>query len=137
MKFMSIFIPAQNPDKAPRPTADQMAAMGNFAQECFKSGVLLSTEGLMHTSYGARVRLAGGAFSEANGPFPATDRVIGGYAILKTQSREEAIELSKKFLALAGDGECELRQLYEYCPGESCGAVNESSTADVKAEALA
>jgi hypothetical protein len=28
-------------------------------------------------------------------------------------SKEEAIELARKFLKLVGDGECELRQIYE------------------------
>jgi hypothetical protein len=39
--------------------------------------------------------------------------VVGGFAILKANSREEAIELAKHFLSVAGDGECEIRQLYE------------------------
>jgi hypothetical protein len=38
---------------------------------------------------------------------------VGGFAILKANSKQEAIELTRKFLAVAGDGECELRQLYE------------------------
>jgi len=32
---------------------------------------------------------------------------------LQAKSKEEAIELTKNFLNTAGDGECELRQLYE------------------------
>jgi len=28
-------------------------------------------------------------------------------------SKEEAIELTRKFLQVAGDGECELRQIHE------------------------
>jgi hypothetical protein len=32
---------------------------------------------------------------------------------LKASSKEDAIELARKFLKVAGDGECELRQLYE------------------------
>ena len=37
----------------------------------------------------------------------------GGFAILKANSKEEAIELARQFLQIAGEGECELRQIYE------------------------
>ena len=40
--------------------------------------------------------------------------MIGGYAILEAQSKEEAIELTRRFLKVHGtdwDIECEVRQL--------------------------
>jgi hypothetical protein len=39
--------------------------------------------------------------------------VIGGFALLQAGSKEEAVERVKQFLHVAGDGECELRQVYE------------------------
>jgi hypothetical protein len=39
--------------------------------------------------------------------------LVGGFAILRTNSKEEAIELAKQFLKVVGEGECELRQVYE------------------------
>jgi hypothetical protein len=48
-----------------------------------------------------------------DGPFTESKEVIGGLAILQAKSKEEAIEYLKEFLPIAGDGECELRQLYE------------------------
>jgi hypothetical protein len=39
--------------------------------------------------------------------------VVGGFAILKANSKEEAVELARNFLKAVADGECELRQLYE------------------------
>jgi hypothetical protein len=62
---------------------------------------------------GARVRLTGGKLTVTDGPFTEAKEVVGGFAILKTNSKEEAIELEKQFLPVAGEGECELRQLYE------------------------
>jgi hypothetical protein len=38
---------------------------------------------------------------------------LGGLALLQANSKEEAIELVKQFLHVAGDGECELRQVFE------------------------
>jgi hypothetical protein len=46
-----------------------------------------------------------------DGPFSEAKEVVGGFAILKANSKEEAIELARQFLQVAGEGE--LRQLYE------------------------
>ena len=46
-----------------------------------------------------------------------------GFAILNANSKEEAIQLAKDFLNVAGEGECELRQIYEAnCAQESISA---------------
>ena len=51
--------------------------------------------------------------SVTDGPFTEAKEVIGGLAILQANSKAEAVEMVKKFLHVAGDGECELRQLYD------------------------
>ena len=49
----------------------------------------------------------------SDGPFAESKEVVGGFAILKSNSKEEAIELARTFLQVVGEGECELRQIYE------------------------
>ena len=49
----------------------------------------------------------------SDGPFTESKELIGGLAILRANSKAEAIEIAKQFLRQAGDGECELRQLFE------------------------
>ena len=39
--------------------------------------------------------------------------MIGGFALFQVKSKEEAIEWTKRFLKLAGDGESEIREIYE------------------------
>ena len=39
--------------------------------------------------------------------------VVGGFALLQADSREEVLALTKEFLDVVGEGECEVRQLYE------------------------
>jgi hypothetical protein len=78
-----------------------------------KAGYLLGTEGCLPTALGARVRRADGNLSVTDGPFTESKEVVGGFAILQANSKAEAIELVKQFLQVAGDGECELRQIYE------------------------
>jgi hypothetical protein len=48
-----------------------------------------------------------------DGPFTESKEVVGGFAILRANSKEEAIQMAKDFLKVVGEGECELRQIYE------------------------
>ncbi len=110
MRFMTIYKPGAE-TTAP-PSAEHMAAMGEFIQELAKSGVLLQTDGLQHSSKGARVRMtADGSFKVIDGPFTEAKEIIGGYAIINAKSKAEAIELTKRFLTVAGGGESEVREM--------------------------
>ena len=77
------------------------------------AGWLLATEGCLPSSLGARVRRSSSKITVTDGPFTESTEVVGGFAIFKVNSKEEAIELARQFLKAVGDGECELRQLYE------------------------
>ncbi len=57
-----------------------------------------------------------------DGPFTESKELVGGFAILKANSKEEAIQLAKDFLKIAGEGECELRQVYEQDAELNCTA---------------
>jgi hypothetical protein len=59
------------------------------------------------------VRRDGARVTVTDGPFTETKEVIGGFAILEAESKEGAIELAREFLQVAGDGECEIRQIFE------------------------
>ena len=110
MRFLSIY---KTVERNTPPTTEEMAAMGKLIEEGMKAGWLLSTEGCLPTSLGARVRRSDGKVTVTDGPFAESREVVGGFAILKANSKEEAIELAKNFLGHVGQGECELRQLYE------------------------
>jgi hypothetical protein len=113
VRFLSIYKSAET--NTP-PSPEHMAKMQKLVEEAMKAGWLLSTEGCLPSALGARVRRTGDTIAVANGPFTDARELTGGFAILNAKSKEEAIELTKGFLALAGDGECEVRQLYT--PGE-------------------
>src|SRR5262245_54375710 len=118
MRFLAIYR-SKETDIPPSP--ENIAAMGKLIEEMAKAGVLLSTEGCQHSSRGARVRIAGGNFTVSDGPFTETKEVVGGFALLQAKSKAEAIEWTKKFLKVAGDGESEIRELYEasaFTPGK-------------------
>jgi hypothetical protein len=93
-----------------------MAAMGKFVEESFKSGILLATEGCLPTAMGARIRKTNGNFKVTDGPFTEAKEIVGGFALIQAKSKEEAIEHAKAFMNVAGDGEVEIRQVYDAPP---------------------
>ena len=110
MKFLSIYKTAET---GVLPTPEEMARMGKLVEDGMKAGFLLGVEGCMPSAAGARVRLSKGKLPVTDGPFTEAKEVIGGFALLQADSKEVAIELVRQFLLAAGDGECELRQLFE------------------------
>jgi hypothetical protein len=98
-----------------QPCPEEMTTMGDFVAELTQSGVLLATGGCLPSALGARVRATDGKLSVTDGPFTETKELIAGFAILECKSKAEAIELSKRFLAVAGgNGESEVRQMAEF-----------------------
>ena len=115
MRFISIF--THEPINR-APTQGEMAAMGKLIEDAMKEGWLLSTEGVSFGSKGVRVhRSSGGKVTVTDGPFAETKEVIGGYALLKADSKGEIVKLTKRFLEVAGQGTCEIYQLYEMAAG--------------------
>jgi hypothetical protein len=98
-----------------QPSEQLMADMGKLIEEMTREGKLIRTAGLTPTSQGFRVRLhKGGKITFRDGPFTEAKEVVGGYAVLEAGSREEAIELTERFLRVHGDAwdiECEVRPL--------------------------
>ena len=122
MRYLSIY---KSVETNQPPTLDEMATMGQHIEEAMKAGVLLATEGCLPSAKGARVRLANGDVIVTDGPFTESKEVVGGFAILEARSREEAIELARKFLLVAGDGECEIRELYSPSDTPHCGLAEQ------------
>ncbi|HEY9429451.1 MAG TPA: YciI family protein [Gemmatimonadaceae bacterium] len=123
MRFLSIYKTAET---GTPPTPEEMARMGQLIEEATRQGWLLGTEGCLPSATGARIRRSGEKVTVADGPFTESKELVGGFAILQAASKEEAIELCRLFLDVAGDGECELRQLYE--GGDvPCGPVEEAA----------
>ena len=111
MRFISIF--THEPTNRP-PTQAEMAAMGKLIEDAMKEGWLISTEGVSFGGTGVRVhRSAEGKVAVTDGPFAEAKEVIGGYALLKAESKEEIVRLTKRFLEVAGQGTCEIYPLYE------------------------
>jgi hypothetical protein len=90
-----------------------MAEMGKLIENMRRDGVLLATEGCLPSAKGARVWLSGGRFSVTDGPFTEAKEIVGGFALIRASSKDDAIEHTKNFLKIAGEGETEIRQVFD------------------------
>jgi hypothetical protein len=112
MKFLSIYKPS---NAGAPPGKEHMAEMGKLIEESMKSGLLVSTGGLLPLSKGgAVVRRSGGEITLIDAPAP--ERTSSDFAVLEAKSRDQAVEMLRRFLKLAGDGESELRPMREPGP---------------------
>lgn len=92
------------------PDEKMYAEMGKLVEELSKSGVLLATGGL--EPGGVQIRSVGGEISTTDGPFSEAKEVVISFALVDVRDREEAVELSKRFWRIAGDGVGEIRQVF-------------------------
>jgi hypothetical protein len=108
MKFLMTYEPKV---KEP-PTPEKMARLGKFTQESAKAGILLMTGGLQRPTKGTRLTLSDGNFT-IDGPYAETKELIDGFALVEVKSADEAIEVARRFMSVAGDGQTEVLAVYE------------------------
>jgi hypothetical protein len=116
MRFMIIVKATKDSEAGRMPEDSLIAAMGKYHEELARAGVLIDGSGLKPTSTAWRVKYNGDQRSFVDGPFAETKELIAGYTIIRTKTREEAIEWTRRFPNPAhgnGIGEIEVRQFYE------------------------
>jgi hypothetical protein len=114
MRFLMLYRPADtSSERGLPPSADQVAVMEKFIAQSVKEGWLLDAEGCQPSSEGARVRMVGTKVSTTDGPFSEAKEVVGGLIVIKADSKADAIAHAKRFMQVAGDGEVEIRPLYD------------------------
>jgi hypothetical protein len=102
------FLMTVNDGGAP-PDQELFAEMGRFVEELTRSGVLLATGGL---DRGTHVTSSGGNITLTDGPFTESKEVIVSFALIEVRSKEEAVELARRFWTIVGDGEGDIRQVF-------------------------
>jgi hypothetical protein len=113
-RFLSI-IRVDESNSPAEPSAELMERMGVLMEEMTKAGVMLDTGGLGPVDTGRRVQWSGGRTTVLDGPFTEAKEVVGGYAMLQTKDIDEAVEWTKRFVAVhepEWDITCEVRQVF-------------------------
>ena len=114
MRFMLLMIPKGYETAAPGtvPEAKAVAAMAKYNAELQKAGVLIALDGLHPPSMGARVSFSGGKPKVTDGPFSEAKEVLGGYWMIRVNSKEEAVAWASR--CPASDNQViEVRQVQE------------------------
>ena len=109
MRFLMMTIVDGSTPAAP-PTPELYAEMGKLIEEMTKAGVLLATGGLDPRA--TRIKNSGGKITVTDGPFTEAKEAIVGFALIEAKSKEEAIEYSKRFWKVVGDGEGKIQQVF-------------------------
>lgn len=113
MRFMLMFKPDQEPAPGEHACRQDLPEMARFIAELKRTGVVLSADGLLPSEHGARIKLSGGKLGVKDGPFAEAKELVAGVTVVSVASRGDAVTLARQFLAIAGGGECEIRQIAE------------------------
>ncbi|QFU89377.1 YciI family protein [Amycolatopsis sp. YIM 10] len=96
MRYL-VVLEASQPDTPP--PAELMAGIMQLGAEATQSGAMIDNAGLAPSADGAKVTLDGDAVTITDGPFAESKEMIS-YAIYDTRTKEEAVEWTRRFLAL-------------------------------------
>jgi hypothetical protein len=111
------------------PSAELLAAMGQFNESLVKAGILLAGEGLKPSRHGKRVHFSGKHRTVTDGPFTETKELVAGFWLWQVQSIQEAVEWVKRCPnPMLTDSDIEIRPVFE---AEDFG---ENLTPEVKAQ---
>ena len=102
----------------PPPTPELMAEMGQLVEDGFRNGTLVATGAL--DPHVTKIENSKGSFTLTDGPFTEAKELVVGWALVDVTTKEEAIELSKRFWKIAGDGTGIIQRVLD--PGEQRGA---------------
>jgi len=92
------------------PDENLYVEMGKFIEELTAAGVLLATGGL--EPGGIRMTSSGDKITVMDGPFAEAKEAVAGFALIEVRSKEEAIELGRRFRKIVGDGESLIQQVF-------------------------
>jgi hypothetical protein len=109
MRFLGYTLASESdlPTEPPRP--ELYEEMGKFVEGAVNAGVIVATGGIAPTSEGTKITLKDGEFTVVDGPFAEAKEIVGGWAIMECRDMDEAVEWSKRFVSVLGEGEVRVR----------------------------
>jgi hypothetical protein len=109
MRFLGYTLASETDQPTEPPPPELYERMGKFVEEAVNAGVIVATGGILPTSEGVKISLKDGAFTVVDGPFTEAKELVGGWALMECRDMEEALEWSKRFLGVLGEGEVRVR----------------------------
>ena len=112
MRFLGYTIGDPSATPAAPPTPEEWAEMSKFIEEATKAGVLLATGGVGPIEEMTKIVRTDGQITVIDGPFTEAKELVGGWALMECRDKDEAIEWTKRFLAVAGHGDVTVREVF-------------------------
>jgi hypothetical protein len=109
MRFLGYTLADESTLPTEPPSPELYERMGRFVEEATKAGVVVATGGIAPTADGAKITLENGNFTVVDGPFVEAKEIVGGWALMECRDLAEAVEWSKRFLSVLGEGEVRVR----------------------------
>lgn len=105
MRFLMTALASDTP-----PDEKLFAEMAKFIEEMTAAGILLATGGL--EPGGVRMTSVGDEITITDGPFTEAKEAVAGFALIEVRSKEEAIEMGRRFRKIVGDGVSVIQQVF-------------------------
>jgi len=97
-------------EKGPSPATREL--MEALCAQMKKEGVLLETGGKCEAELELTVARKNGTYTVTDGPFAEAKEVVGGFALLEVSGRDEAIQITRRFLDhFDDDATCHLHEV--------------------------
>jgi hypothetical protein len=109
MRFLGYTLANESTLPTEPPSPELYERMGRFVEDATKAGVIVATGGIEPTAAGAKITLKDGNFTVVDGPFVEAKEIVGGWALMECRDLSEAVEWSKRFLNILGEGEVRVR----------------------------
>jgi hypothetical protein len=109
MRFLGYTLADESTLPTEPPPPELYEQMGRFVEDATKAGVIVATGGIAPTADGAKISLKDGNYTVVDGPFVEAKEIVGGWALMECRDLAEAVEWSKRFLAVLGEGEVRVR----------------------------
>lgn len=104
MRFMVMHKMTEEMEQVP-PDPALIEAVGNLIGEAVKEKVFVSGEGLKPSPERMHIAYKNGKRTIKNGPFSEPKELVGGFALMRVRTKEEAISWCDRFAAIIGNVE--------------------------------
>ena len=112
MRFLGYTLADESAMPEAPPPPELFERMGHFVEEATNAGVIVATGGIAPTAAGAKISLKDGEYTVVDGPFVEAKEIVGGWALMECRDLAEAVEWSKRFLGVLGEGEVRVRPVF-------------------------
>lgn len=103
MRFMVMHKMTEELEKGLSPDPEIIAGVDGLVRELVKERAFVSGEGLRPSSERVHIAYQNGKRTITAGPFPDARELVGGFALLRVRSKEEAIQCCDRFADVVGD----------------------------------